>query len=147
MQPTLSLALEAIRRGEINCAVFQQGAPTYESAKRGVAPLMELLDDGRDLLNGAEIADKLIGKAAAMLLALGNAKSVCALVMSESALDFLKAHQIDAEYETLIPMIINRQGTGPCPMEAAVEGLTDPAAGKAAIAAAIARMRAQANAK
>ena len=142
MQNAQRAAMDAIRRGEVTCVVLQNGETIFRSEKRGVAPLLELLADDSRPLMGADVTDKLIGKAAAMLLTLGGTKSVTALVMSEAGRDYLAAHDIAARYETLTPAILNRAGDGPCPMEAAVAELDDPAEGKAAIQAALMRLRA-----
>ena len=48
-------------------------------------------------------------------------------VMSEPALALLKAHGIKAEYGQLVDHIINRAGTGWCPMEQLSRDIDDPA--------------------
>lgn len=51
--------------------------------------------------------------------------AVYARTMSELARAMLLAHGIPASYETLTDRIINREGTGLCPMESAVAHTDD----------------------
>ncbi len=68
-----------------------------------------------------------IGKAAARLMVLAGVKSVYAPVMSESGLYVLSYYGIMASCGICVPVIFNRAGTGPCPMEEAVDDIKDPA--------------------
>ena len=94
--------------------------------RRGVRPLMELLESGRDL-QGYCAADKVVGKAAAFLYCLLGVKALHAGVLSVPARDVLLSAGISVEWGSLVPAIRNRAGDGFCPMETAVWNLTDPA--------------------
>jgi hypothetical protein len=85
--------------------------------KRGVQDLHQLLRTSPDTLRGAMIADKVVGKGAAILMTAGGVRWVYADVISQSALEFLLTHNIEAEYGRVVPNIINRAGTDICPVE------------------------------
>ncbi len=85
--------------------------------KRGVQDLHQLLCTSPDTLRGAMIADKVVGKGAAVLMTAGGVRWVYADVISQSALEFLLTHNIEAEYGRVVPNIINRAGTDICPVE------------------------------
>lgn len=121
----LEQAKKLLNTGEYSCVLYRAGT-VYTSTKRGVAPLLEWRAAGT-MLKDFSAADKIIGKAAAMLLVLAGVKEVFAPVISKPALQVLSSYGIHAEYETLTEMIINRSGTGPCPMEQAVADIDDPA--------------------
>lgn len=110
------------------------------STERGVKPLLQLLGEGRAVC-GASAADRVVGKAAAMLYVLLGVKEVYADVMSELAREVLTAHGIDCYCETVTERIINRSGDGFCPMETAVASVSDPNEALLAIKAKIAQMR------
>jgi hypothetical protein len=97
----------------------------YTSTKNGVAPLIEWLTNDINI-TGFSAADKIVGKAAALLFVLGGVREVYSPVMSETAVDVFTRYGIATEYETLVPIIINRTGTGPCPMEQAVTNIENP---------------------
>ena len=85
--------------------------------ERGVKDLHRLLCDDRALLDGAFIADKVVGKGAAALMVVGGVKSVYTDVISRPALTLFLQSGIDVEYGTLVDNIINRAGTDICPVE------------------------------
>lgn len=89
----------------------------HRFTQRGVKDLLMLVTERPDVLLGAIIADKAVGKAAAACMAVGNVQQVHADVMSEPALSLLEKHGIKADYGELVDHIINRTGTDWCPME------------------------------
>ena len=108
---------------------------------RGIAPMLRLIGEGRDL-RGFSCADVIVGKAAAMLFVLAGIRAVHGNVMSESGRAFLEENGIPCTYDTLTAHIINREGTDICPMEKTVAGLHDPQAAYEALREKLAAMRA-----
>ncbi len=98
------------------------------STKRGVKPLVELVDSSENL-NGFSAADKIVGKAAALLYVLLGVKEVYAQVLSRAGAEVFSKYKIACEYGELTENIINRNGDGICPMEKAVQEIDDPALG------------------
>ncbi|MDE6826524.1 MAG: DUF1893 domain-containing protein [Paramuribaculum sp.] len=84
---------------------------------RGVADLYHLLVESPEVLRDSIVADKVIGKGAAALMALGGVRKAFGEIMSESALKLLESEGVEASYSILTDSIINRKGTGPCPVE------------------------------
>ncbi len=95
------------------------------SRQRGVKPLIELIDNKTDL-NGYSVADKVIGKAAALLYVLLKPDEIFAFTISRPAVDVLSQNHIKVKYDTLTEAIRNRDNTGFCPMESAVINTQDP---------------------
>lgn len=124
-------AKELFKTGNYSCVLCKDGT-AYTSTKRGVAPLLEWVTQDVDL-KGFSAADKIVGKAAAFLFVTSRVKEVYASVMSKTAIDILSQYGISAEYETLVQIIVNRSGTGPCPMEQAVAAIDEPLAAIKAI--------------
>ena len=112
--------------------VLCRGDVTYTDTRRGVAPLLALLDAGTDVTAFAA-ADKVVGKAAAFLYLRLGVAAVHAGVISTPARDLLTAHGVAVTYDTLVPAIRNRAGDGYCPMETVSLPLTDPMEAEAAI--------------
>lgn len=94
------------------------------SDKRGIAPMMGFISEGVDL-SGYSVADKVVGKAAAMLFVKCGIAAVYAENLSQSGKEILELYGIAFEYGTLTDKIINRQGTDICPMEKAVKDCND----------------------
>lgn len=115
---------EKLKEGGYSFVLYKDGEWST-SEKRGTAPIMELLSENKELLSGAYVADKVIGKAAAMLLIEGGISYLHAEVISEHATECLQKYNIEFEYQNLVPYIVNRTGDGMCPMEETVLNVTD----------------------
>lgn len=108
----------------LTCVIIKDNN-IYTSSKRGVAPIMEIIDKGINI-EDAFVADKVIGKAAALLFILCKVKGIYSPVMSEPATDILKSSDIKFCCEKSVPYIINRTNDGQCPMEQAVRDINNP---------------------
>ena len=89
---TPELRRQAIDRlfAERCSCVIRNGSDMRVFYERGVKDLYRLLKEEPGLLRGAFVADKVVGKAAAALLALGGVEEVFADVISRPALDLLE---------------------------------------------------------
>ncbi len=121
--PDLKKAKALLPEG-YTCVVCM-GSVTYTSTRRGVAPLLEWLESGVDL-RGFSAADKVVGKAAAMLYVLLGIKAVYAEVLSERAAAVFNRFGIAFSCGETVPKIRNRTNTGFCPMEEATAAIDDP---------------------
>ena len=99
----------------------------HRFTQRGVKDLLTLVTESPEVLHGAIIADKAVGKAAAACMVTGGVNRVYADVMSEPALALLQQYGVIAEYGTLVDHIINRTGDDWCPMERMSYDENDPA--------------------
>ena len=139
MKTDLLKAIDVLNNGQYTC-VLCKGEEIYTRSDRGVKPLIDLLDSGIDL-NGFSAADKVVGNAAAFLYVLLGVKEVYANVMSQSAIDTLTKYGIQAQFDVSTQNIINRAGTGNCPMEEAVKDASDPKGALQAIRAKLSKLK------
>lgn len=129
-----------LARGGYSCVIADRDR-VMTSRARGIAPLLERAERS-ERLEGAFVADRIIGKAAAMLLVPMQVASVYGQIMSREAEALLSANGIEVEYGALTDHIINRSGDGLCPMEQAVRDLADCAAAPAVLRRRIEELRA-----
>ncbi len=95
------------------------GDKVITKTTRGVAPLLELFDTGEDF-SAFSVADRIVGLGAGYLYLSLGIKRLFARTISEVALSLLKEGGVYVEYTTVVPRIINRAGTGLCPIEECV---------------------------
>lgn len=107
--------VKLLHGGGYSCVIRNSGVRTF--TQRGVADLYDLLSLEPAFLQGAQIADKVIGKAAAALMVLGGVQEIYTDIISEPALALLRNAGIKIEYMQVVPRIRNRANTGWCPME------------------------------
>ena len=121
MEKLLENAKEILIKNQYTCVLVNE-KEEYHSRARGVKPLLEFLESGKDF-SGFYAADKTVGLGAAHLYILLGVKSVWAKVLSEPAHMLLDKNNISVFYGTKAPFIINREGNGKCPIESAVTGV------------------------
>lgn len=125
MTNTLEKAVAALSEGGYTLSLIN-GDQAFTSDKRGIAPLLMLTQASPGLLSGASVADKVTGKASAMLMIRGRVKELHTRVISRPALEALEASAVEVYYDEVTPQIRNRAGDGICPMEGAVMFVDEP---------------------
>lgn len=114
----INIAKNSLKENKYTCVLFN-GKKQIVSFKTGIKPLLYLTQKGTNL-SGYVLADKIVGKAVALLALNLGIIEVFAETLSVSAKEILIKHNIAVSYETLTEKIINRQGTDICPMEKTV---------------------------
>lgn len=90
-----------------------------------IKDIKAILIQDENLLKDAIIADKVIGKAAASILAVAGVKEIYADVISKFAIPVLEENSIKYEYNKKVEYIKNKDNTGMCPMENKYKDQTD----------------------
>lgn len=106
--------------------VVANGSRMETYNRPGVADLLTILNQDMSLLHGASVADKVVGKAAAALMAMGGVRDVYAFTLSRQAVEMLNARGIPWSCGEMVDHIVNRDGTGWCPMELCCRDCTTP---------------------
>ena len=136
----LAEALKLINSGKFSCVIINSGSIIHKADGRGVSPLLKAYANEPEILKNAFVVDKIIGKAAAMILALGGAGRVYGLIMSVSGREYLERHGIKAEFGRCVDVISNRERSGICPIEKSVMDIEDPREGLDVMSARIKEM-------
>ena len=97
----------------------------YVSDERGIKPVITKIHEDRYYFKDLEVADKVIGKASAMLLVYSGVRKVYAHLLSLAGKQILEKYQIEYEYGKLTDHIVNRTKDGMCPMEMTVRDIDD----------------------
>ncbi len=82
-----------------------------------IKDIKEILQQDKLALQGAIIADKVIGKVAGSILTVAGVKEIYADVMSRYAIAVLEENHVTYAYNYLTEYIQNNDKTGMCPME------------------------------
>ena len=111
---------KSLLSGGVNLAIVR-GNESHTYAERGISALLGISAGGGELLHGTAVADAIVGRAAAFLMAAGGAAEVYAEVLSAGGAEVFRRYGIPFSYGTLTERIVNRAGTDICPMERAVQ--------------------------
>ncbi len=122
--------INKLDKEELNLLILKDGEIIYSSREDGMAPLLEAIDQlGLEKLVDSTVVDKIVGKAAALLIAYFKAKEVYTKLLSRSAIKALKAHGINYEAERVIDHIRDKENKDICPFERMVLKIEDPQEG------------------
>ena len=109
--------IKVLHEKKLSCVILKSDGSIVHCRRRGVIDLYELLCSSPETLNGAVIADKVVGRGAAALMVLGRIKQLHTDVLSRPALEMLQQGDISVSYGILVDNIINRTGDDICPVE------------------------------
>lgn len=113
-----------LNKDDVVCIVSKDHHVLTSSLK-GIRPWVKWLKECPEVLEDAVVVDKVVGKAAAMLMVVSKIKKLYTPMMSENALQYLSDQKLDFSYERTVPYISNNEKNGLCPMEQTVIDVDD----------------------
>lgn len=126
----IELAKSELIKGNYTCVIVSGEQVVMTSVERGVKPLIvfyeEYTEQRKHTGAGLALADKVIGRASALLAVLCGMKSIYAGIISAEAKEALDDLGIPVTFERMVPYIKNRTGDGRCPIEELSLGVNDP---------------------
>ena len=117
MMKDIELAKDLLKAQEKAIVIVKDGKVIFSSEGKGIKPVYTALNELKDRLQGSSAADRVVGRAAAMIYKHAGIKELSTGLISEKALDVLKNTSIVYEYDKLVPFIKNRDRSGMCPIE------------------------------
>jgi len=113
----IDIAKGYLTEENLTIAVVKDKNVVYKSKEKGIKPMYILAREMKDIAKDGSVADKVIGKGAALLCQYMGIKEVYGGLMSETAMDVLNRGNINFDYDEITPYIQNRDKTGLCPIE------------------------------
>lgn len=113
----IEIAKKYLLENNLSLVIVKNGKVVVQENDRGIKPLFISILEKKEEIDGGVLADKVIGKAAAMLSSKANIKHIYTKMISGSAVEVLKNNNISLEYDLKVPNILNRTKTGSCPVE------------------------------
>jgi hypothetical protein len=77
-------------------------------------------------MKDSSIADKIVGRAAALLCAYSKVSAVYAVTIDENGLQILRNNDIVCQVEKIVPYILNLKQDSICPFEKLLINISDP---------------------
>ena len=129
----LQLAKQKLHSDSLAFVIVKAGAVLRTGTRDGIGELIEAIDALGEQTHGAALADKIAGKAVAMVARLAQMCALYSPLMSQAACDALTRDHIAFEYDRLVPLILNKRSDGPCPMERLTLPIDEPRAAVSAL--------------
>lgn len=123
----MSWLLDELERRGLSLLIYSGEEAIYSSSEGGVMPLLQAIGLlGLERLRGSVVADKVIGKAAALLIIYFQASEAHASLISYEAREVFMKRGLKHSYRKEAPHILNRDGSDICPFEKLVMDIYDP---------------------
>jgi len=106
--------------------LVKNGKVIYVSEAPGIAPYVQAIQSLSNSIRDAALADKIAGRAAALLSVYARIRVAYAETISEGAIEIFAAHSIPCKYGKRVPMILNRNMDSQCPFERMVSNTRNP---------------------
>ena len=103
--------------------VYKDGNITFQD-EHGIQPL--LIQIKKKGLKNAIVVDKVVGKAAALLMVYGKVKQVHTNIIAKDAIKVFEKYNVEYSYIELVDHIQNNKKDGLCPMEQKVLKVNSP---------------------
>ena len=99
---------------------------TYGGAENESGGWVEQTQDGGYILNGASVADLVVGKAISLLCVYAGIREVYAEVLSRKAREVFEKHEIPCEWKKLVDDVLDLNLKDVCPFEKVAANMSDP---------------------
>jgi len=113
----IELAKETLKEKNLSLVIVKEGKLLFKSDSSGINGLLQAIENLEKNLHRSSVADRVVGRAAALLLAYSRVKEVYASTLSNEGLRVLKENNIPAEHDNLVPKILDKEEKNICPFE------------------------------
>ncbi len=123
----LELAKEILEEKELTLAIVKEGKILFTSTDKGIKPIYTAVVGLKEELKGVSVADRVIGRAAAILCKYADIKELYTKLISNEAIKVFENSNIKFFYDESSPYIKNRDKTDMCPVEKLSQDIDSPA--------------------
>jgi len=113
----VEVAKEILGNKGVTLVIVKEGKVLFESDSSGIRGLLQAIEKLKKEMFGSSVADRVVGRAAALLLAYSHVNEVYAFVLSREGLKVLEENRIKVEYLNLVQAVLDRTGKNICPFE------------------------------
>jgi len=126
LENDLIIARSRLLNGDLSFVIVKCGEIVFETKSKGIRALLEVVSTRQSEIEGASIADKVVGKAAMFLIIRAKIGSVYAKVISAAALEIASYNGVSVLYDRMAKRILNKARSDMCPFEKMVKDVDSP---------------------
>jgi len=109
----------------LTLCIVRDGRVIFESASRGISGFLDAVQTLGDKLEGASVADRVVGKAVALLCVDSRVGAVYASTLSRDAKQLFDGCSVHVEWGELVESILDAGRRETCLFERLALGITD----------------------
>jgi hypothetical protein len=122
----LEVAKKRLNEKSLTLSIVKNGEIIFETISNGISGFLEAIEKFGDGLEGTFVADRVTGKAIALLCVYAKVKAVYALILSKGAKSVFEKHAIHHEWNELVENILDVNKTRICPFEKLAKEISNP---------------------
>lgn len=122
----LDIAKSELYEENLTLAIVKNGEVLYETKSNRISGFLNAIENLGSKLEGASLADRVAGKAIALLCVYVKIKEVYATVLSRKAQAVLKQYKINCHWQELVENVLDQNKIGICPFEKAAANISSP---------------------
>lgn len=113
----LEIARKRLKEGNLSLVIAKNEKIIFETKASGLSGFLQAIKLLDKELPNSSIADRVVGRAVALLLAYSHVSAVFAVTISEEGIKVLKDNSIAYYFENCVQKILNSEGCDICPFE------------------------------
>jgi len=126
LQPNdLNVAKQRLKQKNLALVIARDGEVVFETSSRGIGGLLKATEEFGKEMMGSSVADRIVGKAAALLCVCAGVVAVFAVTASEEGIRALEENNVLLRFENRVPFILNYKLNDICPFEKLVINISD----------------------
>jgi hypothetical protein len=122
----LDIAKTELYRNNLTLAIVKNGAVVYSTKSHRISGFLEAIEKCGPDLQGASMADLVVGKAVALLCVYAGIREVFAGVLSRKAMAVLKQNNVVFSWNEVVDNVLDTNKSETCPFEKAAKEISDP---------------------
>jgi predicted RNA methylase len=122
----LEIAKKQLYSKQLTLAIVKNNKVLFQTDSHRISGFIHAIDTLGMQLNGASVADRVAGKALALLCVYSGIREVYAEVLSEKAQALFKENEIACQWEQLVENVLDLSKTGVCPFEKTAAEISKP---------------------
>jgi hypothetical protein len=138
----LEIAKKLLVQKQLTLVIAKNGQVLFETDSRRISGFLGAIDKLGASLKDASVADRVAGKALALLCVYAGVRGVYAEVLSRKAEVVFGESKVLVEWKEIVDNVLNDDKTGMCPFEKVADEISDPQEAYGAMKALMKKMRA-----
>jgi len=122
----LETAKTQLLQRQLTLIIVKNGETLFETQFHRISGFLNAIEQFGEKLENASIADKVVGKAVALLCVYAGVKAVYAETLSTVAKTLLEENRITCEWKELVDTILDDKKQDICPFEKEAASITNP---------------------
>jgi hypothetical protein len=122
----LEIAKTELYEENLTLAIVKNGSLIFSTKSNRISGFLDAIEKCGSTLEGASLADRVAGKAIALLCAYAKIKEVYAAILSQKAMAIFKQYKISFRWNEMVENVLDTNKADVCPFEKAAASISEP---------------------